>query len=442
MCTGRFTFGQAQRYLASFTNYEKAGMPELRRGDLERMAAALERIGNPQRAIPAVHVTGSKGKGTCCLVLEALLSSVGLRVGTYLSPHVERVTERIRAGGREISRAAFARGLAALRSPLATLADRPTYFEVLTALAWRHFAAEALDVAVVEAGIGGAHDATAVLDPRIAIVTSIEREHTAVLGRTEAAILRQKAAIAAPDRPLLLGPLKPALLRTARAEARRRGAICIPWNGAIDMRYARGQARVTFSAPLPAVTVTFPAPDRPFAVNATLALAAATLYLGAAPAGAAAAIGACRIPGRKEIIAGSPAYVLDVAHTHQSLAALDAFLAERFPGTPVAAVVALARDKPAGRLIPRIEQFAREIVCVRVDPVRGREAADLARCARRRRARVAPALPAALARAERAAGPRGVVCVCGSFVLVGQARAWLRRRKTSSVTARPGAPSR
>ncbi|HAK95676.1 MAG TPA: hypothetical protein DCM87_11895, partial [Planctomycetes bacterium] len=204
-----FSFRAAEAFLNGFTNYERQGSFTLRRGDLSRVRALLALLGDPQRGIPALRVTGSKGKGTTCVILEALLSRAGLKVGTYLSPHLECVTERIRVGGRQLSRPRFAAALAEIAPCIEALPSPPTYFEILTALAWHAFRREKVDAAIIEAGIGGKFDATACCEAALGVVTSIEKEHTEVLGRTEAAIARQKIGIGRRGAPLLAGPLTP-----------------------------------------------------------------------------------------------------------------------------------------------------------------------------------------------------------------------------------------
>ncbi len=421
------TFRAAEAFLNGFTNYEKQGSFTLRRGDLGRVALLLARLGNPQRGIPALRVTGSKGKGTTCVILEALLARAGLKVGTYLSPHLECVTERIRVGGRQISRRHFAAALAAIAPQIARMPTPPTYFEILTALAWHVFGEERVDVAVVEAGIGGKFDATACCDTALGVVTSIEKEHTEILGRTEAAITRQKIGIGRRGTPLLLGPLKPHLRKVAAAEARALGARLVPWHGSIAVRYDRGAARVRLHGALPKTEAEFSSPDRPFAVNAALALGACARFLGAVPADAGRVIARTRMPGRKEIFEGVPPILIDVAHTRESLRALGETVDAWYPRRRRAVVFALARDKDARRLVPLVERFAHTLVFVRADPARGARAEDLQRLARRVRTRIASTTGEALEHARRAAGPRGVVIVCGSFVVAGQARAIVRR---------------
>jgi dihydrofolate synthase/folylpolyglutamate synthase len=165
---------------------------------LGRMHALLEALGRPQRAYPAVHVVGTNGKSTATRTIEELLRAEGLRVGAYLSPHVTGWSERIRVDGDE---ADLERALERVRPH----AEGATQFEVLTAAALAEFAAAAVDVAVVEAGLGGRFDATNVLGARVVLLTNVALEHTAVLGSTREAIAREKLAVVAPGATVVLG---------------------------------------------------------------------------------------------------------------------------------------------------------------------------------------------------------------------------------------------
>jgi dihydrofolate synthase/folylpolyglutamate synthase len=165
---------------------------------LERMHALLEALGQPQRSYPAVHVVGTNGKSTATRTIEELLRAEGLRVGAYLSPHVTGWSERIRVDGDE---ADLERALERVRPH----AEGATQFEVLTAAALAEFAAEAVEVAVVEAGLGGRFDATNVLDARVVLLTNVALEHTAVLGSTREAIAREKLAVVTQGATVVLG---------------------------------------------------------------------------------------------------------------------------------------------------------------------------------------------------------------------------------------------
>ncbi|MBI4953476.1 MAG: bifunctional folylpolyglutamate synthase/dihydrofolate synthase, partial [Myxococcales bacterium] len=184
---------------------------------LGRVEAALAGLGHPERALTCIHVAGTNGKGSVCAMLEAMAESAGLRIGLYTSPHLCRLNERIRLGGEPIGDEPFADALeAALRWDL-------TVFEALTVAAFVALRAAAVELAIVEVGLGGRLDATNVLaTPAAAAVVSIDLDHTEWLGDDLRSIAAEKAAIFKPGAPAVLGPLAP----EARDEARRRALAC------------------------------------------------------------------------------------------------------------------------------------------------------------------------------------------------------------------------
>ena len=180
------------------TNWIESLSPWPEEFGLGRMRELLRGLREPQRTYPSIHVVGTNGKGTATRTIEALLSHEGLRVGAYYSPHVRAWSERIRVGGEE---ADFERALERVRPH----AEGATQFEVLTAAALAEFAEQAVDVAVVEAGLGGRHDATNVIDARVILLTNVSLEHTDVLGDTREAIAQEKLAVAGPSAVIVLG---------------------------------------------------------------------------------------------------------------------------------------------------------------------------------------------------------------------------------------------
>src|SRR3954452_2841407 len=167
---------------------------------LERMRALLAELGDPQLAYPSVHVVGTNGKSTTTRMIEALLSDAGLRVGSYVSPHVRSWSERIRVDGVD---ADFERAIARVRPAAERLGA--TQFETLTAAGLAEFATAGVDVAVVEAGLGGRHDATNVLDTRVVVLTSVALDHMEVLGSTREEIAQEKLAVVHPGTVVVLG---------------------------------------------------------------------------------------------------------------------------------------------------------------------------------------------------------------------------------------------
>ena len=209
---------------------------------LDRVLAHLSRLGNPQLKVPAFHVAGTNGKGSMCAMLAAVLKASGRKTGLYVSPHLLSVRERVSIGGKAISEVAFARLMA--KALTADPKKKLTYFELLTSIAFQHFAEEKCDVMVLETGLGGLLDATNVVPaPLAAIVTSVDFDHQAFLGDTLPAIARQKTGIFKAGRPAVypdLPVLRRASLRGMPFVVRR------PW-ATVSTDWSRG--RQTLRAP-------------------------------------------------------------------------------------------------------------------------------------------------------------------------------------------------
>lgn len=321
---------------------------------LDRIRALLADLGDPQLAYPSIHVVGTKGKSTATRTIEELLRAEGLRVGAYLSPHVSGWSERIRVDGEE---AELERALARVRPHAAGA----TQFEVLTAAALAEFADEEVDVAVVEAGLGGRHDATNVVDARVVLLTNVGLEHTEVLGGTRDAIAREKLAVARPGSTVVLGEPEWAPL--------------VP-----DSRVVPGGAREAAAAFLG------------HAVEHEVEVA---------------------LPGRLE---WRGADLWDGAHTPEAVDWLLARLPRRFD----ALCVSILADKDAGAMLARLAAAAPTLVATRSENARALPAAELAVRAAGHFARVEAVEDPieALARAHELAGPDGGVLVTGSLYLL------------------------
>ena len=202
-----------EHFIGEFTSYES--MKTFHYNDktlkLERMAAFLKDIGNPQLSYPTIHIAGTKGKGTTCLILENLLSQNGKKVGSYLSPHIEHIRERIRFSNRSINETELCNTLNAMLDVLNRRRNLgedhfPTFFELMTSLAMAFFHDREVHHGIFEVGLGGRLDATNVLSPSWTAITSISLEHTQKLGNTLASIAREKAGILKAGIPVIVGP--------------------------------------------------------------------------------------------------------------------------------------------------------------------------------------------------------------------------------------------
>ena len=239
------TPGEARRWIEGL---EVLGM----RFGLERMRALLDALGHPERGRPAIHVVGSNGKSSTARLAAAALAGEGLRVGTYLSPHVTGWRERIELAGRPVTPGRFAVAVGAVRDAAADLAlppgDAVTQFEALTAAAFWAFAGAGVDAAVVEAGLGGRFDATNVLPGSVVVLTNVALEHTDLLGETEEAIAAEKLAVAprGSDR-LVVGRLSPAARVAVAAQMAARELT--GWRQGAEIRVRAGRAASTSPPP-------------------------------------------------------------------------------------------------------------------------------------------------------------------------------------------------
>jgi dihydrofolate synthase/folylpolyglutamate synthase len=341
----------------------------------ERMRVLLRELGDPQERFPAIHVVGTNGKSTTTRLTEALLLDAGLSVGAYLSPHVRGWSERIRIGGDE---AEFEAAVTAVRPAAEPLGA--TQFEALTAAALVAFAEAGVDVAVVEAGLGGRHDATNVLRTRVVVLTSVALDHMDVLGETREAIAAEKLAVVQPGSTVVLGEPEWRKL----AEENGAGAVVITGRS-----------------------------------NLALAVAAAESFLGR-PVDPHAA-DRVELPGRLERRGEKPLEIWDGAH---NLAGIG-WLLPRLPSEPAdgwTVVCSILRDKRPGMMLEALSVLGPTLVATESRNGRALPAAELAALAAAHFERVetVPDPTAARSRAVELAGPDGAVLVTGSLYLLAE----------------------
>ncbi len=410
------------------------------RPGLEVVRALLDGLGNPERTYPAIHITGSKGKGSVAAMARAILSAHGRRTGLFTSPHLVSYRERIRVDDRLISPAAVVDGVDRIdrlgeELERAGHIDRaPTFFEVTTALAFDWFRKQRVDAAVVEVGIGGRLDATNVLDARVGVITTVELEHTDVLGPTVAAIAREKSGIFHPGMTGVLGELAPEAAVVVESEATRQGVPL--WRLGAEVRVGDrtlSEDGQTFSVRTPRRTVdglTLPLLGRFQPSNAALALAAVerlttALGFGLEEAQVRAGLREVRWAGRLERVARRPEVYYDVAHTPESARAVVESLAEIAPlADPdgCAVLFGCLRGKDARRILDAFAPLAHTLVLVPVRSQRGLPPAELRTAALGRFPRIvlAPDAETGLRLARAATGPDGFTLVAGSDYLVGE----------------------
>jgi dihydrofolate synthase/folylpolyglutamate synthase len=426
-------FAEALAFLDAHVNLEADPSPRAAAMRLDRIRRVLELMGDPQHAAPVIHLTGTNGKGSTARMITALLVARNLSVGTYTSPHLERITERLAWNGEPVGEEDFgaAVGHVAELEPLLD-GGRLSHFEILTAAAFRWFADNAVDVAVLEVGLGGRHDATNTADAAVAVVTNVDLDHTAVIGPTRADIAAEKAGIVKPDSLLVLGETDPALFpvfeRAGAAElwVREEGFACV------DNRPAHGGRMLHLRTPGAEYPEVFlPLHGAHQGENAAVALAAVEAFFGGPlhEDVVAEAFASVRVPGRMEVVGRRPLCILDGAHNPAGAEAAAATLAEEFGGVDsrVLVVGMLAGRDPVRMLEPYGP--ARLVVACPAPSPRTLPPEEIAAVAESlgAAAAVEPTVAAAVRRGRMEAGEDELLLVTGSLYVVGSARSLLVR---------------
>jgi len=404
---------------------------------LSAIDAVCERLGRPEARVPSVLVAGTNGKGSTAATLAAIAEEAGLRTGLYTSPHLIAVTERIRLGADDLAPDALDAALgrvfdAADRAPAVPL----TYFEALTAAAFAVFAEAALDLAVLEVGLGGRHDATNVAPARMSLVTSIGYDHMADLGPTLDAIAREKAGVFRRDRPALAWTDDADARRAIREAAASTGALLHEVDREVSIAGLRTDlsgSRFALQTPVRRYSLSTPLPGRHQARNAALAVRAAELWAEAEPRIGADAIRAgvemVRWPGRLESFrVGGRTVLLDGCHNAEGAAALARFLDDAgIRGDLVFGAMADKQIEEIGRLLlPRVARVRFTAPAVERACPPDELAARL--CGLAPESSTAPSVESALA-AELASARTEPIIVAGSLYLVGEARDLLLSRR-------------
>ena len=413
-----------QEALAALGRLEGRGM----KLGLDRIVALLDALGKPHHGLRGVLVAGTNGKGSVCALVESMARAAGLRTVLLTKPHLLSWCERIAIDGIPITEAGFAdlvaRVLAASRELEGDLAS-PTVFEVITAAGILAAHDTAPDVLVCEVGLGGRLDSTNVLDLGVAVVTGIGLDHTAELGHDLAGIAAEKAAIIKRDNDVVTGTEGVALtvVRDAARDAGARSLVAVgadaAWQG--EDRGRDGIA-VTLAAPHLEVAApligAFQQRNLAVAVHTALALRGRGIAIpdSAVVTGAATV----RWPGRMQWIDGSPALLVDGCHNPEAVAAMAAAAAPLCRGHRTVAVFGAMADKDLGGMLEGLRALTTEVVFAAPASPRAARAADLAGLWGPQ-ARTAGSVAAALRDAEEAAGPDGVVVVCGSLYTAGEA---------------------
>jgi dihydrofolate synthase / folylpolyglutamate synthase len=428
------TYQEALNYLTSLGRFGvKLG--------LERTLALLRALGDPHELFQGVHVAGTNGKGSVCAMLASVLQTAGYRVGLMPKPHLLSYTERIQVDQKPIAEADFAALLGEIQPAIDRVAAElgpPTEFEILTSAALYSLARAGIDLLVCEVGLGGRLDSTNVLDLGVEVITNIALDHTQHLGDTLEAIAAEKAGILKPDSLAITGAQPPALA-VIEAAARQQKIPILRLGQEIEVSATdHGWAGVTATVTTVAGTyrdLRMPLLGLHQADNAALAVAAidALRSRGWDISDGALRDGLARTrwPGRLEVIARHPIVVVDGAHNPAALARSLAAVRTLVRGHQLAIVFGAMKDKDLSSMLAQLTELDVPVVFSPINWHRAADPADLA--ASLGGSELAASVSDALSRARVLAGRDGIVLVCGSLYLVGEAKQALDARIAMSL---------
>jgi dihydrofolate synthase/folylpolyglutamate synthase len=464
-------FDGACRWLLERTDVERISPSRLAADTLKlgRMQRIVELLGHPDRAFKSVHVAGTKGKGSTCEMTAAGLEACGYTVGLYTSPHLMSIRERIRLNRANIAEAQFvatARRVAVVEAALDEADGEPTFFELITAMAFCFFEEQAVDVAVIEVGLGGRLDSTNIITPEVAAITRISLDHTQLLGSTLDKIAREKAGIFKSGIPALSAVQPPGIVEVLREEAARVGAPLRVLGEEIEFS-ARFDAGGTSGTPQMRVSIgagsvgedakqeggkaaggsggagggaskeagigyehiTVPLRGEHQAANCALALAILSTLgergFRAPEEKVTRGLASVSLPGRLEILRTSPRIVLDGAHNAESVMCVMKTLSAQMTYDSMVVVFGCAADKDIDGMLRELSAGADKVVFTRTQTARAADPRDLARRFTEltgKMAQTAPAPRDALELAKRAVAREDLICVTGSFYLVAEIR--------------------
>jgi len=380
---------------------------------LGRMEKFLASVGNPEKRFRGVHVAGSKGKGSTAAMAESILRKAGYNAGLYTSPHLVRFNERVRVNGTEISDRRLVALVSKLRREMEKSGIGLTYFEFVTALAFRHFADSGVDFAVVETGMGGRLDATNVLLPMVSVITNIEKEHALYLGNTLQKIAVEKAGIIKSGVPVVTAERKKGIIGIFKKE-------CAKKNSALHL------VKAPFKGKL-ALLGGFQRWNAALAVAAVVELQKQGIKVGKKAIGEGLA--SVNWPGRFEIMQQNPAVVLDCCHTPNSALALASAFREIFPGKKAVLVLGASSDKDIRGIIAALYPIAGFAIATGAK-TRAMPAGKIKKEFEKRgiEAIGVPGVKNAVKKGIEVAGKDGIVLIAGSCFVAGEAMVLWQKR--------------
>ncbi len=431
------TFKEALDYLYGFVDFEQQPGAAPERMDLAGISALTAALNNPERRWKSVHVAGTKGKGSTAAMIAAIVRESGYRVGLYTSPHLVSLRERIQIDGEPISEPEFTKLVERARPAIDGIrlckGDMGSFFDVLTALSFMYFKECAVDLAVVECGLGGRLDSTNVIHPLVCAITPIGLDHTDRLGETVAQIAREKSGIVKDRACTVTAVQTEEASKVIREACRIRSSPLVEVG--TDVRYALKEEAIgrqvvdIETAGGQYRDITLPLSGAYQAGNAAVAVAVSEALtergMAITRSAVRSGLSAVRIPGRMQVLQERPWVVLDCAHNVLAAENLTNSMRNLFPARRVIAVLSTHRDKAVGALCSVIARYADEVVVPERSVMRNRQAdpgemvETLRNCGTQ--ARTAPSVAVAIKNSMCSAKPEDLVLLTGCFALVGEA---------------------
>jgi len=450
------TYKSAMKYLYARTDYER--QERLRYNvttfNLARMEKLLSLVGKPHKKIPTVHIAGTKGKGSTATMLAKMLESNSYKVGLYTSPHVVHLHERITVNSKMLTDSEMLGLMNRIYAPVEKMAktDAPTFFEIMTALAFMHFTDTDVDIAVIETGLGGRLDSTNVIRPELVGITSLSIDHQHQLGASVGSIAKEKAGVFKRGVPIVTVEQDPEAMLVLKSEALAVKAPLSVTGKDIDFSYRFETSRE--HGPHTRICLTtktskfehlrVPLHGKHQAINCGLALAMLDkLKLSGYEIDnekATAGLKKVSLAGRMEMICNDPRIMIDAAHNAASVKALIQAIGQNIPYDSMVVIFGCNNDKDAAGMLNELQYGADKVIFTRSNSAKAMSPEDLAElyteiCSKM--CQTAPTLGQALQLAGSAVSQEDLICITGSFYLIGQAKMRFQPslKRKSRVTA-------
>lgn len=436
------TYNQAMKFLFEQTDYEK--QRKLRYNtttfDLDRMERFLEKLGNPHSKVPAVHIAGTKGKGSTATMLARMVEANDYTVGLYTSPHVTTLHERIVINDEMITEKEMLALINRMKASIEDFAkkdDSLSFFEIMTAMAFLYFADKKADLAIIETGLGGRLDSTNVLSPELVGITNISIDHQNLLGNTLDSIAKEKAGIIKKGIPVVTVPQDPAAMRVLKKQALAMNAPLTVTGRDVDFSSRFESSRE--HGPHTRICLTtsdssfehlrVPLPGAHQAINCGLALAMLdklkTQGFRINDEKAASGLKGLSMAGRMEIISDDPQIIIDAAHNAASIKALIQAIGQHVPYDSMVVIFGCNTDKDVMGMLQQIQYGADKVIFTRSNSPKAvlpQDLADMYTEICGKMCQTALTLREAVKIAKSAVSREDLICITGSFYLIGQAK--------------------